>query len=47
LPAEDAKQAHFCSMCGPDFCAMRITKDVRDRASRIPRADCPLKPDSS
>jgi phosphomethylpyrimidine synthase len=29
LPAEPAKTAHFCSMCGPRFCSMRITQDVR------------------
>ncbi len=29
LPAEGAKQAHFCSMCGPHFCSMKITEDVR------------------
>ena len=29
LPAEGAKVAHFCSMCGPKFCSMRITQDVR------------------
>jgi phosphomethylpyrimidine synthase len=29
LPAEGAKTAHFCSMCGPKFCSMRITADVR------------------
>src|SRR6266699_365966 len=29
LPAEAAKTAHFCSMCGPHFCAMKITQDVR------------------
>jgi phosphomethylpyrimidine synthase len=29
LPAEGAKIAHFCSMCGPKFCSMRITEDVR------------------
>ena len=29
LPAEPAKTAHFCSMCGPKFCAMRITEDLR------------------
>ena len=29
LPAEPAKTAHFCSMCGPKFCSMRITEDVR------------------
>jgi len=32
LPAEPAKAAHFCSMCGPHFCSMRITQDVRDYA---------------
>ena len=32
LPAEPAKSAHFCSMCGPKFCSMRITQDVRDYA---------------
>ena len=31
LPAESAKTAHFCSMCGPKFCSMRISQDVRDR----------------
>ncbi|QIV81401.1 phosphomethylpyrimidine synthase ThiC [Mycolicibacterium frederiksbergense] len=30
LPAEPAKTAHFCSMCGPKFCSMRITQDIRD-----------------
>ncbi len=29
LPAEGAKEAHFCSMCGPKFCSMRITQDIR------------------
>lgn len=32
LPAEGAKTAHFCSMCGPKFCAMRITQDIREIA---------------
>ncbi|BDD07292.1 phosphomethylpyrimidine synthase ThiC [Aureibacter tunicatorum] len=32
LPAEGAKTAHFCSMCGPNFCSMKITQDVRDYA---------------
>ena len=35
LPQEGAKQAHFCSMCGPHFCSMKITQDVRDYAARI------------
>ncbi|HEV2310648.1 MAG TPA: phosphomethylpyrimidine synthase ThiC [Acidimicrobiia bacterium] len=33
LPAEPAKTAHFCSMCGPKFCAMQITQDVRAYAA--------------
>ncbi|MBA3346066.1 MAG: phosphomethylpyrimidine synthase ThiC [Gemmatimonadales bacterium] len=33
LPAEGAKVAHFCSMCGPKFCSMQITQDVRDYAA--------------
>ena len=32
LPKEAHKQAHFCSMCGPNFCSMKITQDVRDYA---------------
>ncbi len=32
LPAEAAKTAHFCSMCGPKFCSMRITQDIREYA---------------
>ncbi|MFC3885670.1 phosphomethylpyrimidine synthase ThiC [Bacillus songklensis] len=32
LPAEGAKTAHFCSMCGPKFCSMRISQDIRDLA---------------
>jgi phosphomethylpyrimidine synthase len=32
LPAEPAKTAHFCSMCGPKFCSMRISHDVREYA---------------
>ncbi|ABG57532.1 phosphomethylpyrimidine synthase ThiC [Cytophaga hutchinsonii] len=32
LPAEGAKIAHFCSMCGPHFCSMKITQEVRDYA---------------
>ncbi len=30
LPAEGAKAAHFCSMCGPEFCSMRISQDLRE-----------------
>jgi phosphomethylpyrimidine synthase len=35
LPAEAHKVAHFCSMCGPHFCSMKITQDVRDYAETI------------
>jgi phosphomethylpyrimidine synthase len=34
LPAQGAKLAHFCSMCGPKFCSMRITQDVREYAQK-------------
>ncbi len=34
LPAEGAKVAHFCSMCGPKFCSMKITQDVREYAAK-------------
>ena len=34
LPAEGAKQAHFCSMCGPHFCSMKITQEVREYAAQ-------------
>ena len=34
LPAQGAKVAHFCSMCGPHFCSMKITQDVREYAAR-------------
>jgi phosphomethylpyrimidine synthase len=34
LPAQGAKVAHFCSMCGPHFCSMKITQDVRDYAAQ-------------
>jgi phosphomethylpyrimidine synthase len=33
LPAEGAKVAHFCSMCGPKFCSMKISQDIRDYAA--------------
>jgi len=35
LPVESAKVAHFCSMCGPKFCSMKISQDVRDYAAKI------------
>jgi len=33
LPKDSAKVAHFCSMCGPQFCSMKISQDVRDYAA--------------
>jgi phosphomethylpyrimidine synthase len=39
LPQEGAKLAHFCSMCGPHFCSMKITQDVRDYAAKQGIAD--------
>ncbi len=39
LPKESAKLAHFCSMCGPHFCSMKITQDVRDYAAHKGIAD--------
>ncbi|MBV8203275.1 MAG: phosphomethylpyrimidine synthase ThiC, partial [Acidobacteria bacterium] len=39
LPAEAAKLAHFCSMCGPHFCSMKITEDVRRYAAEQQLAD--------
>ena len=35
LPAEGAKIAHFCSMCGPKFCSMKITQEVREYAAKL------------
>jgi phosphomethylpyrimidine synthase len=35
LPKEAHKVAHFCSMCGPKFCSMKITQDVRDYADGL------------
>jgi len=39
LPAQGAKLAHFCSMCGPHFCSMKITQDVREYAAEKQLAD--------
>jgi len=33
LPADGAKVAHFCSMCGPKFCSMKITQEIRESAA--------------
>jgi phosphomethylpyrimidine synthase len=42
LPKEAHKVAHFCSMCGPKFCSMKITQDVRDYASKLNEAGVEL-----
>jgi phosphomethylpyrimidine synthase len=34
MPADGAKVAHFCSMCGPKFCSMELTQQVRDYAAQ-------------
>ena len=34
LPQENAKTAHFCSMCGPHFCSMKISEEVREYARK-------------
>jgi phosphomethylpyrimidine synthase len=34
LPADGAKVAHFCSMCGPKFCSMELTQQVRAEAAK-------------
>ena len=34
MPKDSAKVAHFCSMCGPHFCSMKITQEVRDYAAK-------------
>jgi phosphomethylpyrimidine synthase len=39
LPQEAFKTAAFCSMCGPKFCSMRITQDIRDAAARLAAAE--------
>jgi phosphomethylpyrimidine synthase len=39
LPAGPAKTAHFCSMCGPKFCSMRITQDIREYAKTLQVSD--------
>jgi phosphomethylpyrimidine synthase len=35
LPRDSAKVAHFCSMCGPKFCSMKISQEVRDYAAQL------------
>ena len=47
LPAESAKTAHFCSMCGPKFCSMRISQDVRERFGSTLDPDVGMKEKSA
>ena len=42
LPKDNAKVAHFCSMCGPKFCSMKISQEVREFARLNPA----VKPDA-
>jgi len=43
LPQESGKVAHFCSMCGPKFCSMKITQEVRDYAAKLEQSDIKIK----
>jgi phosphomethylpyrimidine synthase len=45
LPADAAKKAHFCSMCGPHFCSMKLTQDLREIAEQRPE-DARLEADA-
>lgn len=39
LPQDTFKSAHFCSMCGPKYCSMKITQDIRNMADELPSGD--------
>jgi phosphomethylpyrimidine synthase len=43
LPQESGKVAHFCSMCGPKFCSMKITQEVRDYAAALEAKTQPIE----
>ncbi len=43
LPKEAFKTAHFCSMCGPKFCSMKISQDIRDAARKQNEVDAGLE----
>ncbi|MGC4002506.1 MAG: phosphomethylpyrimidine synthase ThiC [Pirellulales bacterium] len=49
LPQDTFKSAHFCSMCGPKYCSMKITEDIRKMAAAdphsLPTPDAPAKPE--
>ena len=44
LPAEAAKSAHFCSMCGPRFCSMRVSHELREQMAAEGTALLPITP---
>ena len=45
LPGNGAKSSHFCSMCGPKFCSMRISKDIQEyvKTGKLDPKSDPLK----
>jgi phosphomethylpyrimidine synthase len=45
LPQDTFKSAHFCSMCGPKYCSMRITEDIRKMAEENPVVELTSKID--
>ena len=47
LPKDSAKSAHFCSMCGPKFCSMSISQDIRQRSAAADAAAAPLSGENS
>jgi len=47
LPSDNAKTSHFCSMCGPKFCSMKISEEVRDYAKKKRELDDAMKNKSS
>ena len=44
LPQDTFKSAHFCSMCGPKYCSMKITEEIREMAASKPLVEMPSKP---
>ena len=44
LPQDTFKSAHFCSMCGPKFCSMKITEEIRQMAAEQPLVTIAAKP---
>ena len=44
LPDESYKDAEYCSMCGPKFCAMKIHRSISGDGAEVPPPGCPLPP---